>query len=49
MLLVQALNFLLDVLNELPVVIVDALGVQHQLVQVVNVLLDDVSHVLKLG
>ena len=35
--------------NELSVVIIDSLGVQHQLVQVVNILLYDIRHILKLS
>lgn len=34
--------------HELPVVVVDTLRVYHQLVQIVNVLLDDVSDVFEL-
>lgn len=49
LLLVQALDFLLDVLDELPIVIIDALCVEHQLVEVVDVLFDDVGYVLKLS
>lgn len=49
LLLVQALDFLLDVLNELPIVIIDPLGIEHQLVQIVDVLLDDVCDIFELG
>lgn len=46
LLLVQTLDLRLDVINETPVIVVDSLGVDHQFVQVVDVLLDDVRHVL---
>ena len=49
LLFVKPLNLLLDVLDELPIIIVDPLGVQHQLVQIVDVLLDDVGHVFQLS
>ena len=46
LLFVEPLNLRLDVVDEAPVVVVDALRVDHQLVQVVDVLLDDIRHVL---
>jgi len=48
LLIIQPLDFLLDVLDELPVVVIDPLGVEHELVQVVNVLLNDVSDIFQL-
>ena len=46
LLLIQPLNFRLNVVDEAPVVVVDALCVDHKLVQVVYVLFDDVRDVL---
>ena len=46
LLLIKPLNLRLDVINEAPVVIIYALCVDHQLVQVVDVLLNDVRYVL---
>lgn len=48
LLVAEALDLGLDVVYELPVVVVDALGIDHELVQVVDILLDDVGHILKL-
>ena len=49
LLFVQPLNLSLNVVNKAAVVVVDSLRVDHQLVQVVDILLNDVCHVLKLG
>ena len=49
LLFVQPLNLSLDVVDKAAVVIVDTLRVDHQLVQVVDILLNDICHVLKLG
>ena len=46
LLVVEPLDFLLDMFNELSVVVVDPLGIYHQFVQIVDVLLNDISHVL---
>ena len=46
LLLIQSLDLGLDVVYELPVVIIDAFRVDHQLVEIVDVLLDDVRHIL---
>ena len=48
LLLVQSLDFLLDMFDELAIVIIDSLRIKHQLVQVVNVLLYDIRHIFKL-
>lgn len=48
LLVVQSLDFLLDVLDELPVVIIDALCVEHEFVEVVDVLLDNVRNIIEL-
>jgi hypothetical protein len=45
LLFVKALNFLLNVLNKLSVVIVDPFGVEHELIEVIYVLLYNISHV----
>jgi len=45
---VQPLDLLFDVLDELPVVVIDPFGVQHELVEIVNILLYNVGHVLQL-
>ena len=49
LLVAETLDLGLDVVHELPVVVVDALRIDHQLVQVVYVLLDDIRDVLKLS
>ena len=40
---------MLDVLDKLPVVIIDALGIEHELVEIVNVLLYDIGDVFQLS
>lgn len=49
LLLVQTLNLSLDMVDKATVVIINAFSVDHQLVQVVDILLNDVCHILKLS
>lgn len=35
-------------LDELPVIVINPFGVQHKLVEIVNILLDNIGHVFQL-
>jgi hypothetical protein len=48
LLVVQPLNFLFDVLNKLSVIIVDSFCVDHQLIQIINILFYDIGDILQL-
>ena len=48
LLIIQSLDFLLNMFYKLAVVVIYAFGVEHELVEIVNVLLYNVCHVIKL-